>query len=179
MIKFLAWLAAIVAGIWLVSTFVLQQFTVVSPSMENSLMAEDRALVNRTAYWFSPISRGDVVVFDGQDSFSPVKKDYVKRVIGVAGDRVACCDSNGNLTVNGRPLDESAYLYPGDTASELEFDIEVPSGKLWLMGDHRSESSDSRSHLGNPGGGFVSESKVKGQVVAIMWPTSRLQWLSQ
>lgn len=147
--------------------------------MENSFQVGDRALVNRTAYWFNPVSRGDVVVFDGQDSFSSEPKDYVKRVIGVSGDRVRCCDSEGRVTVNGTALDETSYLHPGDSPSELEFDIEVPQGKLWLMGDHRSQSADSRSHLGNPGGGFVSEAKLKGQVVAIMWPPSRLQWFSR
>ena len=161
------------------SHFLVQQFVISSNSMEQSLLVGDRALVNKTAYWFDSISRGDVVVFDGQDAFSNQEKDYVKRVIGIAGDRVTCCDSDGRITVNGTALNETDYLFPGNAPSELKFDIEVPQGKLWLMGDHRSESSDSRSHLGDPGGGFVSESKVKGQVVAVMWPPSRLQWLSQ
>lgn len=177
--KFLAWIAAVVAAVWLVSTFIVQQFVVQSKSMEHTLSVDDRALVNRTAYWFSPITRGDVVVFDGQDSFSAESKDFVKRVIGVEGDRVKCCDDQGRLTVNGEPLDEAPYIYPGDLPSEVTFDIEVPEGKLWMMGDHRSQSSDSRSHLGNPGGGFVTVAKVKGQVVAVMWPLSRLQWISQ
>jgi signal peptidase I len=178
-VKFLLWVAGLVALVWLVSVFIVQQFSIASNSMETLLQVNDRVVVNHTAYWFTPIARGDVVVFNGRDSFSLEDKDYVKRVIGLPGDRVMCCDPQGRLVVNGDSLNEDRYIFPGDSPSELEFDIQVPEGKYWLMGDRRAASSDSRSHLGDPGGGFVSASAVKGQVVAVMWPLSRLQLLSQ
>lgn len=176
--RFVLWLGALVGVVWLCSIFVLQPFLIPSNSMENTLQVNDRVLVNHTAYWSSPISSGDLIVFNGRDSFSRADKDYVKRVIGVSGDRVTCCDPNGSITLNGVPLDETAYIYSGDSPSDIEFDVEVPEGKIWVLGDHRSESADSRTLLGAPGGGFVSASKVKGQVIAVMWPPSRLQLLS-
>ena len=194
-------LAVLVALV--VRTFVLQVFFIPSGSMEDTLQVGDRVLVNKVVYHLRPIERGDVVVFDGLDSFTPEvdpglvvaepddpirralraaasmvglapagEHDFVKRVIGVAGDRVTCCDAEGRLSVNGVPLDESSYLYPGDAPSEDRFDIVVPEGRLWVMGDHRSASSDSRSHLGDPGGGTVPEDKVIGRVVAVVWPWS-------
>jgi signal peptidase I len=178
-VKFLLWIAGLIALVWLVSILFVQQFLITSNSMENLLQVGDRVVVNHTAYWFSPVSRGDVVVFNGRDSYSREDRDYVKRVIGLPGDRVMCCDSHGRLIINGQPFDEVDYLFPGDSPSEIEFDIQVPDGKYWLMGDHRSLSSDSRSHLGDPGGGFVSESAVKGQVIAVIWPPSRLELTPQ
>jgi signal peptidase I len=178
-VKFLLWTAGLIGLAWIFSMFIVQQFAIASNSMEKVLQVEDRVIVNHTAYWLTPISRGDIVVFNGRDSYSREDKDYVKRVIGVPGDRVVCCDKNGRLTVNGVALNEEQYVYPGDSPSEIEFDIQVPQGKYWMMGDHRSASSDSRSHLGDPGGGFVSGSAVKGQVVAVMWPPSRLQLIPQ
>lgn len=179
----------------LVSAFIAKPFSIPSGSMENTLNVGDRVLVNRLVYHSRPIERGDVVVFDGTDSFvpasagpardpisavfvnlgqalgvvSPDGSDFVKRVVGVAGDHVQCCDAQGRLLINGKPLDEP-YLYPGDVPSAVAFDAVVPEGKLWVMGDHRSNSADSRAHLGDPGGGMVSTSKVVGRVMAIVWP---------
>ncbi|WP_406269548.1 signal peptidase I [Actinacidiphila glaucinigra] len=164
--------AAVVA---LVNVFVAQPFEIPSGSMENTLRAGDRVLVNKLAYRFGGMpARGDVVVFDGGGSFVQGSgvTDFVKRVVGVGGDRVTCCDNRGRITVNGRPLDET-YLYPGDTPSRVAFDIEVPKGRLWVMGDHRADSRDSRDHLGDPGGGTVPVDKVIGRAEATIWPLGR------
>src|SRR5438034_2076637 len=97
----------------------------------------------------------------------------IKRVIGLPGDKVACCDAQGRVTVNGVPLTEQSYLYPRDAPSEIRFNIVVPPGRLWVMGDHRLISDDSRNHLGQPGGGTVPENAVIGRAFVIIWPISR------
>ncbi|MFJ6213198.1 signal peptidase I [Streptomyces sp. NPDC092296] len=187
----------------LVNTYAAQPFAIPSESMENTLRVGDRVVVNKLVYRFGGrVHRGDVVVFDGRGSFTRDDSsgptgfgdalrglgsylglataghdDYVKRVVGVGGDRVICCDSRHRITVNGVPLDESEYLFPGDTASSVPFDIEVPAGELWMMGDHRSASQDSRGHLGDPGGGFVPESKVIGRADWIVYPVGHWRHL--
>ncbi len=161
--------------LWLFSLFIAQPFVIPSGSMQPMLSSGDRILVNRTVYWSVPIARGDLVVFDGADSFSVEPGEFVKRVIGIEGDRIVCCTDSGQISINGVPIEESSYLYSGDLPSEVAFDVIVPDGKLWVMGDHRSESADSRSHLGDPGGGFVLESKVVGQARFIIWPPVRWQ----
>ncbi|WP_458109235.1 signal peptidase I [Arthrobacter sp. R3-55] len=191
---FLALLLAVaISG--LVRSLWLDVYYIPSESMEPLLGAGDRILVSRTAFTSEPIRRGDIVVFDGRGSFAPLSSGqgpfvdavsaasqwfgltgsdttYVKRVIGVAGDRVQCCDSNGLLTVNGEPLQEP-YVYPGDEASKQKFEVVVPDGRLWLMGDHRSRSADSRGLLGAPGGGMVPVERVIGRPVRIIWPLDR------
>ncbi|GAA4898752.1 signal peptidase I [Streptomyces coeruleoprunus] len=161
--------------------FVIQPFQIPSGSMEPTLRAGDRVLVNRLAYRFgADPARGDMIVFDGDGSFvqgpgQDTGTDFVKRVVGVGGDRVKCCDKEGRVEVNGVPVAEP-YLYPGDTPSQVPFDIVVPQGTLWVMGDHRSQSRDSRDHLGAPGGGMVPVEQVVGRVAWIAWPASR--WAS-
>jgi len=149
----------------LLQAFVVGSFYIPSESMENTLKVNDRVFVNKLA---GPPGRGDIVVFKGWNG-----EDTIKRVIGVAGDRVVCCDSKKRLTINGKPLDESSYVFPGDFASGEKFDITVPVGKLWLMGDHRSASADSRSHMEEPGGGFIPVDAVVGTAVVRYWPLDR------
>ncbi|KOG34797.1 signal peptidase I [Streptomyces resistomycificus] len=153
----------------LLSTFVLKPFQIPSGSMESGLRIGDRVLVNKLAYRFgAEPRRGDVVVFDGTGYFG--EGDYVKRVVGVGGDHVVCCDKEGRIEVNGRSVDESTFLYPGDSPSGVSFDVEVPAGTLFVLGDHRSESSDSRDHLGSPGGGMIPLDHVVGRADWILWP---------
>lgn len=153
----------------LVSRFVMQPFQIPSGSMESGLRIGDRVLVNKLAYRFdAEPQRGDVVVFDGTGYFG--NADYIKRVVGVGGDHVVCCDKEGRLEVNGRSVDESTFLYPGDSPSEVPFDVVVPDGTLFVLGDHRGDSSDSRDHLGSPGGGMIPVSDVIGRADWIAWP---------
>ncbi|MGW0706927.1 signal peptidase I [Streptomyces sp. NPDC002643] len=162
----------------LFSNFVMQPFQIPSSSMASSLRIGDRVLVNKLAYRFgSEPQRGDVVVFDGTGYFG--NADYIKRVVGVGGDRVVCCDQEGRLEVNGRWVDESSFLYPGDSPSNVPFDVVVPEGKLFVLGDHRSDSSDSRDHLGSPGGGMVPLDAVIGRADWIAWPADHSRRLDR
>ncbi|MFF4504052.1 signal peptidase I [Streptomyces sp. NPDC001401] len=153
----------------ILNAFVAQPFQIPSGSMENGLRIGDRVLVNKLAYRFgAEPRRGDVVVFDGTGYFG--NADYIKRVVGVGGDRVVCCDKEGRIEVNGRSVDESSFLHPGDSPSTVSFHVVVPDGTLFVLGDHRSDSSDSRDHLGSPGGGMVPVSDVIGRADWIVWP---------
>ncbi|MCD9876725.1 signal peptidase I [Streptomyces guryensis] len=164
-------LLACLVFLLLLNTFVVQPFQIPSGSMENGLRIGDRVLVNKLAYRFgAEPRRGDVVVFDGSGYFG--NADYVKRVVGVGGDRVVCCDKEGRIKVNGRSVDESTFLYPGDSPSTVPFTAVVPDGTLFVLGDHRSDSSDSRDHLGSPGGGMIPVSDVIGRADWIVWPTA-------
>jgi signal peptidase I len=155
----------------LLNTFVLRPFEIPSGSMESGLRIGDRVLVNKLAYRFgAEPRRGDVVVFDGTGYFGDA--DYIKRVVGVGGDHVVCCDKEGRIQVNGRSVDESTFLFPGDSPSTVRFDVVVPDGTLFVLGDHRSASSDSRDRLGSPGGGMVPVDDVIGRADWIVWPTA-------
>jgi signal peptidase I len=178
--------------------------------MQNTLEIGDRVLVSKIVYHTRDIERGDVVVFNGLDSWDPEvqvpeptnpvskvvaavgrafgvvpgEKDYIKRVIGIPGDRVKCCDARGRVMVNGVALNEQAYLYTDaatrqqNRPSEKEFDFTVPEGRLWVMGDHREVSYDSRQHSGDVGGGSIPESRVIGRAFVVVWPIGRSKVLS-
>jgi signal peptidase I len=153
----------------LLNTFLLQPFQIPSGSMESGLRIGDRVLVNRLAYRFgAQPRRGDIVVFDGTGYFGDA--DYIKRVVGVGADHVVCCDKKGRIEVNGRSVDETAFLYAGDSPSTVPFDVVVPAGTLFVLGDHRSNSRDSRDHLGDPGGGMIPVGDVIGRADWIVWP---------
>ncbi|MGH3508961.1 MAG: signal peptidase I [Nocardioidaceae bacterium] len=183
----------------LIKTFLVQMFWVPSVSMEPLFIKNDRILVEKWSYWNSPIQRGDVIVFrdpggkwlEGQDSAKlnplqtlmskvglyPTGGHLVKRVIGVAGDHVACCDVRGRVTVNGVPLIEGDYIKKGSDPSSMPFHITVPAGHVWVMGDYRDDSEDSRFHTNLPGHGSVPDSDVVGKVWALVWPFGRATFL--
>lgn len=190
---------------FLIKTFLVQAFYIPSGSMQNTLQPGDRVLVNRAAQWLgSTPSRGEVVVFEDpgnwlEDSTTTTTTsgnwlksaltwvgllpadngDLIKRVIGVGGDHVVCCNSQGQITVNGVALTEN-YLYPGDEPNSgylKPFDVTVPQGYLWVMGDHRSVSLDSRYHQDQEFGGMVPVGNVVGRADIVVWPISHWKTL--
>jgi signal peptidase I len=182
----------------IIKSFFVQFFYIPSGSMETTLEIHDRVAVNKVPFLSQTIQRGDIIVFHDPDHWlpdpspttepfilakiqdgliavgvlpNPAKQHLVKRVIGVAGDHIVCCDNNKKITVNGKPLNES-YIYKGDNPSDINFDVTVPPGKVWVMGDHRGASADSRYHLDDINKGMVPLSKVVGRVVAVIWPAN-------
>ena len=183
----LAWVALVAVRTWVVDWFVVP-----TDSMEPLLRPGQRILVDKHVdQRAGAVRRGDVIVFDGTRTFGTVDDrplaiqvlgralgaspghHAVKRVVGVGGDHVRCCDEQGRITVDGRPLEEP-YVHPGDTPSAVRFDVVVPPGRLWVLGDHRSRSADSRARLGSPGGGLLPERDVTGRVTRVLWPPG--QW---
>jgi len=179
-----------------IKTFIVQFFFIPSGSMENTLQIDDRVAVNRIPFISNDIKRGDVVVFRDPDNWlpaadtesapfviakvkaalvavgilpNPAKQYLVKRVVGVAGDRVICCTTTGKITVNGEEMVEP-YIYAGNVPSDMNFDVTVPKDKLWVMGDHRGASADSRYHQEDINKGFVPLNRVTGRVLAVIWP---------
>ncbi|MFI5534266.1 signal peptidase I [Kitasatospora sp. NPDC051853] len=186
-------------------TFAVQVFVIPSGSMEQTIQIGDRVLVDKFTPWFgNEPSRGEVVVFKdpggwleplpqakdegavlrtGKRLLSHVgllpsddEQDLIKRVIGVPGDTIECCEATGRLTVNGVPLDEP-YLAPGNAPSKQPFKVTVPPGRLWVMGDHRELSADSRYHLGEAGQGTIPMDNVLGRAFVIAWPLQRMSQL--
>ncbi|WP_371811142.1 signal peptidase I [Aeromicrobium sp. CFBP 8757] len=176
-----------------VKTFFVQAFYIPSGSMEPTMMIDDKILVQKVSYWAGDVHRGDVVVFDDPGGWLPVSDSarpgnaaqealeriglfpsgghLIKRVIGVGGDHVVCC-SKGRLTVNDEPIDEP-YLLDETATADTPFDVTIPAGRLWVMGDNRGNSEASPQHLGDPGGGFIRESAVVGKAWLRLWPLGR------
>jgi len=204
-----------------VKTFFVQAFYIPSGSMEPGLKVNDRILVEKPSYWFgSGPSRGDIVVFKDPGNWLTAADDapptgalssglakiglypsgghLVKRVIGVAGDKIVCCDAQGRISVNGTALNEASYIAPqsacnGPMAGCKGWSATVPKGKLFVMGDNRGESADSSYHLcgatgsggGSSGGtcdsdaAFVPVSDVVGKVFALVWPAGDAKWIKR
>ena len=202
--------SAIVVGLALllsliVKTWLIQAFYIPSVSMENTLLVGDQVIVSKLTPTPDSLERGDVIVFEDPDHWLPAPvpversplasgprsalvfvgllpsdqgNHLIKRVIGLPGDHVVCCDFK-RLTVNGVVLDEP-YVFAGDAPSQEPFDITVPAGRVWVMGDHRSKSGDSRPHDQGSGGvkGSVPQSLIVGRAITVVWPISHWSWLS-
>lgn len=183
--------------VMLLRIFVMESFHVPSESMSPTIAAGDRVVVTKIGA--SDVERGDVIVFDGTKTFAVAdrtpfasdgligrtlsavastlsidlgEQDFLKRVAGVGGDRVTCTPEEG-LVVNDSPVDEP-WLAPGTPACDTPFDVKVPQGRLFVLGDNRANSADSRAHLGDPGGGMVPVDDVIGHVAWRYWPLGRI-----
>ena len=186
-----------------IKSFLVQFFYIPSGSMENTLQIQDRVAVNKVPFISENIKRGDIVVFRDPNNWlpenienssnsltakaknllvtvgvlpNPAKQYLVKRVIGVPGDQVVCCTASGKLSINGKEVTEP-YIYGGDAPSDMKFDVTVPEGKLWVLGDHRAASADSRYHQEDINSGFVPLKSVSGRVVAVIWPFKNLTYV--
>ena len=189
----------------IVKTFFLHFFFIPSGSMENTLQVGDRIAVNKFGALFSDIKRGEVVVFADPDNWlgaapedsnkgiagqvknvlitvgvvpDPAKQFLIKRVIGVGGDTVICCDSAGKLQVNGKSVNEP-YVYENNTPSDSKFNVTLPNGYIWVMGDHRAASADSRFHTDDVNKGMVPLTKVVGRATFIVWPINNWDFLEK
>ncbi len=188
---------------FLIKTFLFRAFFIPSGSMENTLQIDDRIFVNLLVPGPFELERGDIVVFEDTKNWLPPLEPHaegsanwfnealifvglrpdesqqhlVKRIIGLPGDRVRCCDAEGRITINGTPIDEP-YVYPGASPSDIPFDVTVPEGKIWVMGDHRNASADSREHRQGEGQGFVDIDDVEGKAGVIAWPLNHVGFLN-
>lgn len=186
---------------FLIKTFLFRAFFIPSESMVNTLDVDDRIFVNLLVPEPFSLSRGDVVVFrdtkgwlpaapeEAQGPFTWVQdgltfvgllpdnseQHLVKRVIGLPGDHVVCCDANGKLTINGTAIDES-YVNTDEVPQVRNFDVTVPEGKVWVMGDNRNHSADSRAHIDSDGG-FIDLDDLEGKAAVIAWPLNRITTL--
>jgi len=194
---------------FLVKTFLIRSFYIPSGSMENTLQINDRVIVNELVPGVVALKRGDVVVFKDPGGWltgsevpkvtpdtQPAKAidwaltqvglgtgdsddHLIKRVIGLPGDKVSCCNDLGQMSVNGVPIKEPYLNLPsGAPASATNFSVTVPKGSIWVMGDNRNDSKDSRYNGDTPSKGFVPLSDVTGRAFVISWPSSRWGWLN-
>ena len=197
-------IAALVVSI-IVKTFLVHFFYIPSGSMENTLQVGDRIAVNKLGALFTDIKRGEVVVFGDPDNWlgnssqsedsgigavvktglitvgvlpDPAKQYLIKRVIGVGGDNVVCCDKAGKIQVNGVSITEP-YIFAGDKPSDMQFNVEIPKGFIWVMGDHRGASADSRFHPDSANNGMVPLSKVVGRAIFVVWPLTDIALISK
>lgn len=192
---------------FLIKTFLVRSFYIPSGSMQQTLQIKDRILVDELTPRFGTYDRGDIVVFRDPGGWLPVtpvieqsapvqamdwlfgvvgisapdSKDHlIKRIVGVGGDHVVCCNALGQISVNGTPIDETPYLNlaSGQSApADMPFDVTVPNGSLWVLGDNRDHSRDSRFNVDQPSKGFVPIDNVVGRAFLITWPFPRFSAL--
>lgn len=175
-----------------VKAFFVQAFYIPSESMEPTMLVDDKILVQKVSYWAEEPQRGDIVVFDDpggwlsvtEQSTNPVRRvltlvglaptggHLIKRVVGVGGDTVKCCDAEGRLLVNGHPVTEGYVMDPA-VIKDRPFEVRVKDGYIWVMGDNRGNSADSAAHLGDPGGGQIRVGDVVGKAWFRVWPLGR------
>ena len=201
----LIFLAALLIS-FLIKTFLIRSFYITSDSMNSTLIQQDRIIVNQLEPGLIPIEHGDVVVFRDPGNWLPPRVDVpvngfvgavdavlgfvglsapdsndhlIKRVIGLPGDTIKCCNDFGQITVNGIPLEEPYILLPDGVtkATRDDFEVTIPADKLWVMGDNRYNSADSAYHRDDPTGGFVPMSNIVGRALLISWPVDRWTWL--
>jgi signal peptidase I len=195
-------IAALVVSV-VVKTFFIHFFFIPSGSMQNTLQIGDRIAVNKFASIYSDIRRGEVVVFKDPSHWlgtaeaptgssitrgiksglvtvgvlpDPATQYLIKRVIGVGGDTVMCCDAKGKLVVDGVSLNEP-YIFPGNAPSDSKFSVTVPKGFIWVMGDHRGDSADSRFHTDDVHHGMVPLGDVVGRAEWVVWPFGHAKFL--
>jgi signal peptidase I len=188
---------------WLIKSFLVQAYFIPSESMMETLAEGDRVMVSRLVPKVFDVNRGDVVVFKDPGGWLPPYEEpdrgpvgnavasgltvvgllpqdtgehLIKRVVGTPGDHVTCCDAEGRVAVNGVSIDEEPYIAAASVPSQDPFDVTVPEGMLFVMGDNRQNSQDSRYNTGKPGGGFVPMSNVVGTAFATVWPFSDARW---
>lgn len=179
----------------LVKTFLIQSFWIPSGSMEDTLQLQDRIFVSKLVPKYRSLNRGDIVVFKDFENWLQTEPEndnsvghyigralsivglrpddsnqyLIKRIIGLPGDHVTCCDSEGHIVVNGQDVDEP-YIKPGSAPSDIPFSVIVPQNHIWVMGDNRAGSLDSRAHMNLPSGGFVPIDQVAGRAFVVIWP---------
>jgi signal peptidase I len=200
-----ALLIALVLKTFLLQAFVIPSGSMESTIRIGDRVLVDKL----TPWFGSKPQRGDVVVFQDPGGWLPAEEtgtakedpvvvkqvkefltfigllpsskegDLIKRVVAVGGDTVKCCDAQGRVTVNGTPLNETAYIHAGNAPSQQKFTVQVPQGRLWVMGDHRSNSADSRFHMDQEGNGTIPESLVIGRAFVIAWPMGHMTRLNE
>lgn len=184
---------------FVVKTFFFRPFLIPSESMSNTLLVGDRIFVNQVGPALTGLQRGDIVVFkdtqgwlkdekkEPQSAFGsvfvflglapdPADEYLIKRLIGMPGDHIECCDAQGRISVNGKEVDEP-YVLPTPAGQEIPFDVVVPANDIWVMGDNRPRSADSRFHPEAPLKGFIAKSDVVGTAAVVAWPLNRWRFL--